>query len=487
MEIVSTDVLVIGGGGAGLRAAMAARETGAQVTVVSKTPLGKSTCTYLSAGNFTLASEGFTQEDHLQVTLQSGKGINARELVEILVAEAPERIRELEGTGVPGGWKKGGFFISGTAPAWGAPLTRFLSDEAKKQGVLPIPWVTIFKIITQDGKAAGALGYDFRAGKWLAFSAQAVILTTGGAAALYRRHDNPVRMTGDGYALAYQAGCSLRDMEFVQFMPPGLAEPGKPMVLIAGALCDTGKVINGQGEDILAKYQITERPVNTKARDAFALAIFREEEEGREVFLDLRSLPEETWAGNSVARGQRRFLMENLAAGEKPMRISPMAHFSMGGVSIDGQGRTDVPGLFAAGEAAGGLHGANRLGGNALVEILVFGQRAGRAAAEWAKIRGRSDGGESWLKREAAALEAARSGRGGPLRPRMIRAMLAELLWKEGGLSRTGNGLRFALRTLARMKREDWPRLQAATSKELLEKMELESAFRVAEMILRSP
>ncbi len=484
MEIIQTEVLVIGGGGAGLRAALAARERGAEVTIVSKTPLGKSTCTYLAAGFFSAASEGFSKADHLRVTLQVGKGINERALVEIVANEAPQCIQELERIGLVGGWEKGGFFISGRAPAWAAPLVRLLAGEAGKQGVTAIPWVTILRIIGQEGKAVGALGYDFRAAKWIAFSAKAIVLASGGAAAIYRRHDNPVRLTGDGYALAYHAGCSLRDMEFVQFMPPGLAEPGKPMFMIAGSLCDVGKVINSNGEDVLAKYHITERPVNAKARDTLALAIFREEMEGREVFLDLRSLPEEAWAIDPVAQSQRPLLMDTLRAAEKPIRISPMGHFSMGGVAIDAMGRTDVDGLFAAGEVAGGLHGANRLGGNALGEILVFGRRAGWAAAAWAKTQ-EGQGAEGAWAQQPTEIASTRSVPGASLRPRMIRAILAGILWQEGGIFRNGKGLRWALRTLSQMKREDLPWAQPSTPKEFLERMELENAFLVAEMILR--
>lgn len=484
METVQTEVLVIGGGGAGLRAALAAREKGAEVTIVSKTPLGKSTCTYLSAGAFTAASEGFSKADHLRVTLKAGKGINEGALVEIIVNEAPQCIQELEKMGLVGGWGKGGFYIAGKAPAWGAPLIRLLSGEVRKQGVTALPWVTILRIMKQEEKVVGALGYDFRLAKWIAFSAKAIVLASGGAAAIYQRHDNPVRLTGDGYALAYHAGCSLRDMEFVQFMPPGLAEPGKPMFMIAGSLFDVGKVINSTGEDVLAKYRITERPVNAKARDTLALAIFREEMEGREVFLDLRSLSEEAWAVDPVALSQRPLLMGSLRAGEKPIRISPMGHFSMGGVAIDAMGRTDVAGLFAAGEVAGGLHGANRLGGNALGEILVFGRRAGWAAAEWAKSQQGPSVEGIWAQ-QPIEIDFTRSVPGASLRPRMIRAILAGILWQEGGIFRNGKGLKWALRTLSQMKREDLPRAQPSTPKELLEKMELENAFLVAEMILR--
>ncbi len=284
MEIVKTDVLIIGGGGAGMRAALAAREKGAEVLLVSKAPLGKSTCTYLSAGAFSLASMGFSEENHFKNTLQAGKGINDLELVKVLVEEAAERVRELERFGLKGNWRKGRFNCLGKAPSWGAPLTEALANAARDRGVAEKPWVVIFDLLKDGEKVAGALGYEFRKGVPIAFLARSTVLANGGGGALYPRNDNPVRTTGDGYALAFEAGCRLRDMEFVQFLPIGLAEEGSPAFLIAPSLADAGKVVNSSGEDVLQKYQIVDRPVAVRCRDTFSQAIIKEEERGEKVF-----------------------------------------------------------------------------------------------------------------------------------------------------------------------------------------------------------
>ena len=378
MEILKTDVLVIGGGGAGMQAALAAKENGAEVLLVSKTPMGKSTCTQLSGGAFSLAAEGMSRELHLELTLQTGKGINAGELVEVLIREAPDRVRELEKLGLTGEWGKGRFTCLGRPPAWGAPITDVLARAIQEKGVSPLPWVMVFRVIVEEQKAIGALGFDFRQGKMMGFLAKAIILANGGGGALYQRHDNPVRTTGDGYALGFQAGCRLRDMEFVQFIPVGLAEPGKPAYLIAPSLADAAKIVNSAGEDILEKYKITERPVAVRSRDSFSLAAFLEEMEGRQVFMDFRSLTERNWPKNNMARSQMGMVMKTLGGSERPLRISPMCHHFMGGVVSSPDGATEIPGLFAAGEVVGGVHGANRMGGNALGEILVFGFRAGK-------------------------------------------------------------------------------------------------------------
>lgn len=486
MEIVETDVLVIGGGGAGMRAALAAREKGARVLLVSKTPMGKSTCTYLSAGGFTLAVEGMSKETHRELTLQAGRGINERELVDIFVEEAPERIRELERFGLAGKWRWGSFFCQGKINAWGAPLTSALAEANRKQGVSERPWVTIFDLFIEGGKAVGALGFEFRKGIPLAFRSKATILANGGGGALYQRHDNPVRTSGDGYALAFRAGCRLRDMEFVQFLPTGLAEPGKPSHPVAVPLADVGKVINSAGEDVLQKYGITDRPVVIKCRDSFSQAIFQEEAEGRQVFMDLRALGEEDWPKDNFSQSQKDLFMKGFSCSSKPLRISPMCHFFIGGVSAGPEGKTEIPGLFAAGEVVGGLHGANRLGGNALVEIIVFGCRAGTAAGEWAlEQRGERDlqkladsRWESFQKRWKSA------GKGLP--PRSIRRAIGEILWTKGGISRDERGLHSALEALGRIKERDLPRAATGTPKEILEKIEVENALAVGEMIVRS-
>jgi succinate dehydrogenase/fumarate reductase flavoprotein subunit len=469
-----------------MRAALAAKGKGVDVLLVSKTPIGKSTCTYMSGGAFSLAVGGVSKETHLMNTLQTGKGLNARELVEILVEEAPERVRELEQFGLVGEWQKGRFFCLGKPPAWGAPLANILANTTKKQGVSVLPWVMIFDLLVEDGKAIGALGFDFRKGELLELTAKAIILANGGGGALYQRHDNPVRTTGDGYALAFLAGCQLRDMEFVQFIPPGLAESGKPAILIAPSLSDAGKVVNSLGEDILKKYQITEKPVAVRSRDSFSLAIFIEEAEGRKVFLDLRSLSEMEWPKDNMAQSQRDLLVNNFSCGQKPLRISPMCHHFMGGVVTDQNGGTGISGLFAAGEVSGGVHGANRMGGNALDEVLVFGYRAGGAAAEWAKKQTCDRKAETFIRERMGVFQKKSRSPARGLSPRVMKKMLGEILWKKSGILREGEGLEGAIESLRRIRAERLPEIKAETPKEILEKMEVENATLVGEMITRS-
>jgi fumarate reductase (CoM/CoB) subunit A len=486
MEIIKTDILVIGGGGAGMRAALAAREKGSEVLLASKTPNGKSTCTYLSGGAFLVAAEGLSKESHFNQTLKAGKGINSQELVRILVEEAPERIREMERFGLIGEWRKGRFSCLGKPPAWGAPLAEVLANAVQKQGVSIFPWLMVFDLLIEEGKATGALAFDFRQGKPIALVSKAVVLANGGGGALYRRHDNPVRTTGDGYALAFSAGCQLRDMEFVQFMPSGLAEPGKPVLLIAPTLCDAGQVTNARGEDILKKYQITEKPVAIRARDSFSLAISKEEAEGRDVFLDLRLVSEIDWPQDNMAKSQREILMKNFSGAQKPLRISPVCHHFMGGVVADQKGATEIPGLFAAGEVVGGVHGANRMGGNALDEIVVFGYRAGGAAADWAKKQAWNKYAESLIRErlEAFLRKPRRSGQGLP--PKILRKMIGEILWEKSGISRDEESLGNALESLKRIRAKNLPETKAETPKEILETMEVENALWVGEMITRS-
>jgi len=486
VEIITTDVLVVGGGGAGMRAALAAKEKGAEVLLVSKTPIGKTTCTYLSAGAFTLAVEGVSKETHLAVTLQAGKGINVRELAEILVDEAPERVRELERWGLVGEWQRGRFRCLARPPAVGAPLANVLAEAAMKKGISSFPWVMVSELVIESGKAVGALGFDYRKAKTVAFLSKAIILANGGGGALYWRNDNPVRATGDGYVLAFKAGCRLRDMEFVQFIPNGTAEPGKPAHLIAASLVDMGRVINSAGEDILEKYQIKEKPVVVRSRDSFSLAIFQEELERREVFVDLRLLSGEDWIRESLARAQRDLLVKHFSCSEKPIRISPMCHFFMGGVQADQRGRTEIPGLYAAGEVVGGLHGANRMGGNALGEILVFGYRAGKAAGEWVAGQDWVKGSQDLIRGRLDSFEKKCLISAEGLPPKSLRKRMAEILWKDGGILRDGNGLSSALDVIRRMTREDLPRAKAETPKEVMERMEVENALLVGEMIIRS-
>ena len=240
-------------------------------------------------------------------------------------------------------------------------------------------------LVAQQG-AVGVIAYEEASQAWFALTAKALILATGGAAALYLRHDNPKRILGDGYRLALEAGATLQDMEFVQFYPLALAEPGLPPLVIPPRLADCGRLVNGHEEDVLDKYGIEERPAGERARDRLSQALFKEiYRDGLDVWLDLSRLPDEKWQIDPFSAALGHLLGDRYGARRRPVRVAPVAHHVMGGGKIGHRGATTVPGVFAAGEVAGGLHGANRMGGNALSETLVFGARAGTAAAEWAK------------------------------------------------------------------------------------------------------
>lgn len=486
MEVLETDVLVIGGGGAGMRAAIAARAEGAEVALVSKTPVGKSTSTQLSGGAFSVTTQGFPREKHYRFSFLTGRGLNQKELLQTLVDEAPQRIQELEAFGLRGEWRTGQYTTHGKAPVWGNPIVEALKETIQQQKVLLHPWVMIFDLINDGEKIIGALGFNFRSGKQIGFCARAIVLANGGGGALYPKTDNPVRTTGDGYSLAYKAGCTLRDMEFVQFIPIGLAEPGKPANLLAPSLADAGKVVNSQGEDILRKYRILDRPVAVRCRDTFSRAIVFEERAGKEVYLDLRHLTGSNWPGDHMALSQREMLARIYSCKEKPLRISPICHFFMGGIATTINGETGVPGLFAAGEVVGGVHGANRMGGNALSEIFVFGYRAGKAAGEWARNVSRSQSAPNQVRDLAGeAAERFRNISAGT-RPGEMRRRFEKILWEKVGIIRDKKGLNQFLEAAEQMQREEIPGARRSTPKEIMEGMEIENALRVGEMIARS-
>jgi succinate dehydrogenase/fumarate reductase flavoprotein subunit len=320
----------------------------------------------------------------------------------------------------------------------------------------------------------------------MGFAAKAVILANGGGGALYPRNDNPVRATGDGYALAYHAGCKLRDLEFVQFIPEGLAEPKRPGYLLAPTFADAGLVVNSRGEDVLKKYRIFDRPVAVRCRDIFSQAIAWEEKDGREVYLDLRALTEETWPKDNMARSQWDLLRRNLSCQERKLRISPTCHFFMGGVAADLKGDTGIPGLFAVGEVAGGLHGANRMGGNALSEVFVFGYRAGKIAGQQVRGMSRGEGDRRRVEQQGReAFENLRySSSGTP--PRELRRKFGKTLWESAGIIRDRRSLLGALTAFRQMEKEELPAARVSTPKEMLEKMEMKGALLVGEMIARS-
>lgn len=483
MEHLKCDVLVVGGGAAGLRAALEAAKEGLGVLVLCKGSPGAGTSTLMSGGVFRGALGGTTPEDHVEKTLEAGRGLNDPVLVKTLAAESPMRLQELMDWGLPGHARGGFLFTLGQAPVWGKPIVECLLRRARAQGVLLMGSTLVARVLSRLD-ASAALAYSHRHGQWLGIKYKALVLATGGASALYWRHDNPQRMLGEGYALALEAGATLQDMEFVQFYPVGLAEPGLPPFLIPPRLADKGALLNARGDELLEKYRIQQRPAAERARDRLSQAMFAEMSQGEELSLDLRGLTEDQWLQDPLSASCRELLWERYGARERPLRVAPMAHFVMGGVKVDPDGGTGVQGLFCAGEVAGGLHGANRLGGNALAEAVVFGARAGRAAAQWAK----SVPKEFPDRELESSLEGILQGGSAPpdASPKELVGSIRASMWKHGGIARNQKGLREALalveETRAKVERARMP----SDPQQAARWIELGLASRTASIILEA-
>lgn len=484
METSKVDVLVVGAGAAGLRAAIEAAKEGSSVLLLCKGAPGGGTSTVLSGGVFRGALQGGNPGAHRLDTLRAGRGLNKIPLVEILVQESPARLQELLDWGLQGETRGGFLFASGAAPVWGKPIIECLTAKAFQAGVRFMGSTMLASICPAEA-GLGALAYRVKDGKWLGFACKALVLATGGAAALYARHDNPQSMLGQGHCLALEAGAELQDMEFVQFYPLGLAEPGLPSLLIPPRLADKGLLSNGQGEDILLKYGILERPAAERARDKLSQAIFSELREQGEVWLDLRRVSKREWLEDPLSASSFHLLGERFGGFRRPLRVAPMAHFHMGGISTEEHGATNVPGLFAAGEAAGGLHGANRLGGNALAETLVFGARAGMRAATWAKNPKKFQDVGPLLEKALQRLFFS-SGRSWAQGPREGLERLRKCMWEKGGILRNRQGLQEALALLEESGRE--PKLLPDSSKplELARRLGLGMGIRTAVLILKA-
>ena len=484
MQSLICDALVIGSGAAGLRAAIAAKEKGVDVVVISKAAPGKGTCTIVSGGVFAAAEDKSTTDRHLSRTLQAGRGINQKELARVLAEEGPVRLKELMGWGIKAEFHGGYLHSQGRAPIWGEEIINCLYRQASELGVRFFNRLLVTDIKVRQG-AVGFSAYSVDNNEWFAIVADAAILATGGAGALYFRHDNPKRILGDGYCLALKAGAVLQDMEFVQFYPLGLAEPGYPPFLIPPGLADIGRIYNNHREDIYEKYGITERPAGERARDRLSQALFTETyRKGNEVWLDLRGLSENDWNADPFSASTRSIFGERYGAKRRPMRIAPLAHHIMGGVCIDSLGFTAVPGLFAAGEVVGGLHGANRMGGNALTETVVFGARAGKSAADW--VGNTSKTSKEQLLNDLKKHDENLQKSGSALNTASRLAHLRQIMWHEGGILRNKQGLTQTLNEIQQMHQETLRLPLAGEPRQIQNKLELQVAAFTASLILQA-
>ena len=405
-ETVDTDVLVIGAGGAGMRAAIAAAETGARVLVLCKSLLGKAH-TVMAEGGMAAALGNVAHLDsweaHFADTMKGGKLINNWRMALIHAREAPERVLELERWGAVFDRTAAGLihqrpFGAHTYPRLahigdrtGLELIRSLQDRlVHTEGVQVHMEVTVARLLTWEDRAIGALAYRRADGRLVVCTARAVLLATGGAGRIYRITSNSWECTGDGPALAYEIGAQLQDCEMVQFHPTGMVwPPGVRGILVTEGVRGEGGILrNKDGERFMERYD--HERMELSSRDVVARAINAEVNAGRGTphggaYLDITHRSPDLIRRKLPSMHEQFLKLAKVDITREPMEVAPTIHYFMGGVRVEAEtGATTVPGLFAAGEVATGLHGANRLGGNSLSDLLVFGKRAGDAAAAFA-------------------------------------------------------------------------------------------------------
>jgi succinate dehydrogenase / fumarate reductase, flavoprotein subunit len=431
------DVLVIGAGGAGLRAAIEASSTGLRVALVCKSLLGKAH-TVMAEGGMAAAMANVDDRDNWRVhfadTMRGGQYLNNWRMAEIHAREAPQRVRELEAWGALFDRTSDGRILqrnfgghryprlAHVGDRTGLEMIRTLQDHGVHRGIDIFMEMTVTSLIKTDGRVVGALGYDRQTGRLHFWKSGATVLATGGIGKAFKITSNSWEYTGDGHALAYHAGADLMDMEFVQFHPTGMVWPPsvRGILVTEGVRGEGGRLLNKDGrrfmfDDIpeLYKNQVAKdeeegwryvtgdknanRPPELLTRDHVARCINREVKAGRGsphggVYLDIAWIKQKLSGGADHIRKKLPSMyhqfktLAGIDITQEPMEVGPTTHYVMGGVRVDGDTQmSTVPGLFAAGEVSSGMHGANRLGGNSLSDLIVFGKRAGEYAAKFAR------------------------------------------------------------------------------------------------------
>ena len=492
------DVLVIGAGGAGLRAAIEASAAGVSVAVISKSLLGKAH-TVMAEGGIAAAMANVDDRDNWRVhfadTMRGGQYLNNPRMAELHAKEAPDRVRELEAWGAVFDRTKDGKILqrnfgghkyprlAHVGDRTGLEMIRTLQDHGVHKGIDFHMECTIVTLLKDGDRVAGAFCYERERGRFQLFRAKAVVLATGGIGRAFKITSNSWEYTGDGHSLAYHAGASLMDMEFVQFHPTGMIWPPsvRGVLVTEGVRGEGGILLNNQGKrfmfsDVPPNYRNqtadnpdegwrytqgdknARRPPELLTRDHVARCINREVREGRGsphggVYLDI------AWIKEKLPNAQEHIKkklpsmyhqfkqLADIDITSQPMEIGPTTHYMMGGVRVDGDTQmSDVPGLFAAGECGAGLHGANRLGGNSLSDLLVFGKRAGEYAAKFAREHGAAQVDMAQVDQVAAEslLPFERSGEG----PYQVQHDLQDLMQTQVGIVRRQEDMEQALESI---------------------------------------
>ena len=500
------DVLVIGAGGAGLRAAIEASAAGVKVGLICKSLLGKAH-TVMAEGGMAAAMGNVDDRDswkvHFADTMRGGQYVNNWRMAELHAKEAPARVHELEAWGAVFDRTKEGKIsqrnfgghryprLAHVGDRTGLELIRTLQDHGIHQGISVHMEYTIVSLLKDGDRVVGAFGYDRERGRFRIFKAKAVVVCTGGLGRAYAVTSNSWEGTGDGVSIAYHAGAELLDMEFIQFHPTGMIWPPSVRgILVTESVRGEGGVLRNKDgkrfmyDDVPENYKSqtstdpeegwrytqndknAKRPPELLTRDHVARCINREVKAGRGsphggVFLDISWIKEKI--PNAPEHIKRKLpsmyhqfmQLANLDITKEPMEVGPTTHYAMGGIRVNGDTQaTNIPGLFAAGECAAGLHGANRLGGNSLSDLIVFGKRAGEYAAKYAKEN--ASGTISDAQVEAAYREAMepfeRPAGGGTEGPYQVQYDLQNMMQANVGIVRLQNEMEFALAGIEKLK-----------------------------------
>jgi len=466
------DVLIIGAGGAGLRAAIEALSQGASVGVVCKSLLGKAH-TVMAEGGIAASMGNVDSADdwrtHFRDTMRGGKFLNNWRMAQLHAQEAADRVRELEQWGALFDRTEDGRILQRAfgghtfkrlchvGDRTGLEMIRTLQDRGVHMGFDVYMECTITRLLMDGGRVAGAFGYWRENGRFVVFKAKSIVLATGGIGKAWPITSNSWEYTGDGMALAYEVGAELLDMEFVQFHPTGMVwPPGVQGLLVTEAVRGEGGILtNRTGERFMERYDPQRMELST--RDVVARAIYTEVREGRGTehggaFLDISQKPAE-YVKRKLPSMYHQFLeLADVDITKGPMEVGPTCHYMMGGIRVEAEtGSASLPGLFAAGEAAAGLHGANRLGGNSLSDLLVFGRRAGLGAVEFAKRQSAPALDSAQIteaEREVVAPFERQTAEG----PYAVHADLQQIMQILVGIYRTEEDLNSAMDGLARLK-----------------------------------
>ena len=473
MEIktISTDVLIIGSGGAGSRAAIEVDNAGLKAIIVSKGLSFRSGCTGMAEGGYNAVFKTVDKDDsieaHFNDTLKGGSYLNDKKLVEILVNESPKRLIDLENYGALFDRQEsgkidqrpfGGQSFKRTcyqADRTGAELLNALKEEIIKRDIECIEEVMITSLITKDKQVIGATGLNLKDSTLIYFRSKATILASGGAGQLYPVTSNTYQKNGDGYAIAYRAGAELIDMEQVQFHPTGMVAPeSKKGVLVTEAVrAEGGKLINNKGERFMSKYAPEKMELAT--RDVVARSIYQEIIEGRGsenggVYLDISHLDDD-YIDEKLETMVLQFKNVGVDIKHEPIEVAPTAHHFMGGLKINRDASTTLDNLFGAGEVCGGVHGANRLGGNALADTQVFGKISGENASKLAKTTELKTNNEQ-VKQEAERIENLIKN--GSIKPDEFKNKIKSLMWEKVAIVREEKTLTEALKELKDMQKD---------------------------------